>query len=741
MSQVPPNFNSKTSFSTLAQQPITRAGLPGAQIDAELSRVSDSVNATIERLGIIQRDDGQLQNSSVGIHQLGEQALALLSAGGANIRGQWYPGTGYDVGDFVSLTAPAFLVSGVVSPVEANGRYFLLTYSQGAAVFGKDGLYDYTMESYPLFDGDLGGSGPFFSTYNLFGYTIQTTGVQCSGSTSPNTNGFYVVDRTLINGRKSYRREFESPSPFDKILYYQSGRWKCGESDGFVLFQSNPTSGDVSSALIWTAVNGTGPFQTGNLSTTANPYPFYKKPLFVKNSSGMPWEQPVVWRAAQGAGPINVSRFAGSSGLANSSYIATSAHTSSPLFETDAALWGLVASPSATNNLQVDSFIGDGVQKTFVLSAGAANVNNTQVFINGVYQSKSKYYLDGDVITFTDIAGAPAAGTEIEVVCGIATEINITTISEGGVKTSSIQSYAVTERTLADLSVSARTLQANSVGSGNIIAGSITTPLLALGCVTGDHISANSINASMIVDGAINRGKLQTGAVSSNELASGSVSSSKIAAGPLSLNGNYSPTKPADLVVKAYLERAGSVAAGMLQDGSVVNSKYAEKSITPEKLASGFGMPLKIEQVIKIGDQTIAGGSWVTIPELKLLYTRTASSSKVRIQAMIGCSSNTSSPLLFRVVRNNTTMVGAANGGSRTEAVAAGGGGIPNTAIDCVNIDVIDSPPSSLGLIITYYIQFRVASGSTGYINRAVVDTDVSSSSRTSSTMTLTEIS
>lgn len=60
-----------------------------------------------------------------------------------------------------------------------------------------------------------------------------------------------------------------------------------------------------------------------------------------------------------------------------------------------------------------DTFTGNNTTTAFTLSMSISNVNATQVYIDGVYQSKSNYTTSGSVLTFNT---APATGTSIEVV-------------------------------------------------------------------------------------------------------------------------------------------------------------------------------------------------------------------------------------------------------------------------------------------------------------------------------------
>jgi hypothetical protein len=68
---------------------------------------------------------------------------------------------------------------------------------------------------------------------------------------------------------------------------------------------------------------------------------------------------------------------------------------------------------SVVGSVKLDSFTGDGSDTTFDLANTIAGENNTQVFIDGVYQSKSNYSTSGTTITFST---APPNGSAIEVV-------------------------------------------------------------------------------------------------------------------------------------------------------------------------------------------------------------------------------------------------------------------------------------------------------------------------------------
>ena len=66
-------------------------------------------------------------------------------------------------------------------------------------------------------------------------------------------------------------------------------------------------------------------------------------------------------------------------------------------------------------NTTINTFTGDGSTTAFTLSTDPVNENNTNVFIDGVYQSKSNYSVSGTTLTFST---APPNASGIEVSLG-----------------------------------------------------------------------------------------------------------------------------------------------------------------------------------------------------------------------------------------------------------------------------------------------------------------------------------
>lgn len=73
---------------------------------------------------------------------------------------------------------------------------------------------------------------------------------------------------------------------------------------------------------------------------------------------------------------------------------------------------GILSFTDIVNTVLVaDTATGDGSTVAFSLSNTITNENNVQVFLDGVYQSKSNYSTAGTTVTFTT---APPNGTAIE---------------------------------------------------------------------------------------------------------------------------------------------------------------------------------------------------------------------------------------------------------------------------------------------------------------------------------------
>jgi hypothetical protein len=80
---------------------------------------------------------------------------------------------------------------------------------------------------------------------------------------------------------------------------------------------------------------------------------------------------------------------------------------------TDSITIASTASGSTQLNVEKNILSGDGSTVAFTVSSSIVSENNTQVYIDGVYQSKDNYSTSGSTVTF---ATAPPNGAEIEII-------------------------------------------------------------------------------------------------------------------------------------------------------------------------------------------------------------------------------------------------------------------------------------------------------------------------------------
>jgi hypothetical protein len=90
-------------------------------------------------------------------------------------------------------------------------------------------------------------------------------------------------------------------------------------------------------------------------------------------------------------------------------------------FEGYTDAWGAIGGGGGSN-LVSDTMTGDGVDTTLTLSNDPLNENNTQVYIDGVYQNKDTYSVSGTTLTFST---APPSGSAVEAMTIQPTAVNV----------------------------------------------------------------------------------------------------------------------------------------------------------------------------------------------------------------------------------------------------------------------------------------------------------------------------
>ena len=145
---------------------------------------------------------------------------------------------------------------------------------------------------------------------------------------------------------------------------------------------------------------------------------------------------------------------------------------------------------AASTEFKLSQFTGNGSTVAFTLSAQSPE-NNTNVYIDGVYQSKSNYSVSGTTLTFST---APPNGAAVEVMAAHAVVVSVSTPDDGTVTTAKIVDANVTTAKIADGSITSAKLGAGVGGAFNDFA--IKTA--GYTAATRDQLIVNSSSAVTI---------------------------------------------------------------------------------------------------------------------------------------------------------------------------------------------------------------------------------------------------
>ena len=147
------------------------------------------------------------------------------------------------------------------------------------------------------------------------------------------------------------------------------------------------------------------------------------------------------------------------------------------------------------SNLVQNSFTANGSTVAFTLSTAPVNENNTQVFLDGVYQHKATYATSGTTLTFD---AAPASGVAIEVMVFTQTSINVPV--DNTITTAKIVDANVTTAKIADANVTTAKIVDANVTTAKIADDAVTSAKLASGLTLGGTTVATNLDISGDVD-------------------------------------------------------------------------------------------------------------------------------------------------------------------------------------------------------------------------------------------------
>ena len=165
-------------------------------------------------------------------------------------------------------------------------------------------------------------------------------------------------------------------------------------------------------------------------------------------------------------------------------------NTTTGAFEGYTDSWGDIGGSGATN-VSLNEFSGNGSTTAFTLSADPGTENNTQVYIDGVYQEKGTYAVSGTTLTFST---APPNGTSIEVMAF--SESSVGVVADGSIDADKLATDAV---------ITAKTLNAN------VTADKLATDAVTTAKIKDSTGSSDGVTTAKVADNAITLAKMAGG--------------------------------------------------------------------------------------------------------------------------------------------------------------------------------------------------------------------------------------
>ena len=177
-------------------------------------------------------------------------------------------------------------------------------------------------------------------------------------------------------------------------------------------------------------------------------------------------------------------------------------NTTTGAFEGYTDSWGDIGGSGATN-VSLNEFSGDGSTTAFTLSADPSTENNTQVYIDGVYQEKGTYAVSGTTLTFST---APPNGTSIEVMAFTASSVGV--VADGSIDADKLATDAVITAKILNANVTADKLATDAVTTVKITNLNVTTDKIANDAITSAKIDDDAVIAAAIADNSVDIARL-----------------------------------------------------------------------------------------------------------------------------------------------------------------------------------------------------------------------------------------
>jgi hypothetical protein len=187
------------------------------------------------------------------------------------------------------------------------------------------------------------------------------------------------------------------------------------------------------------------------------------------------------------------------------------------------------------SNLNIDTMTGDNSDTTLALSVTPVSENNTQVFIDGVYQAKSTYSTSGSTLTFST---APPTGAVVECMPFTQTVVNVvgsSGIADNAITSAKIATGVVIAADIANDSIDSQHYVAASIDNEHLADDAVDSDEIAAGAIDLAHMSVNSIDSDQYVDGSIDSAHLAADVVTGAKIADDAIDSEHIADGSIDL--------------------------------------------------------------------------------------------------------------------------------------------------------------------------------------------------------------
>ena len=227
--------------------------------------------------------------------------------------------------------------------------------------------------------------------------------------------------------------------------------------------------------------------------------------------------------------------------------------------------WGDIGGSGATS-VSLTEATGDGSTTAFTLSTAPGSENNTQVFIDGVYQEKGTYAVSGTTLTFST---APPNGSSVEVT-GFS-ESSVGTPGDGTVTTAKLADDAVTAAKLASSAVVTASIVDDAVTAAKLASSAVVTASIVDDAVTAAKLASSAVVTASIVDDNVTQAKIADDAVGADQLAASAVVTASI------VDDAVTQAKIAD----------DAVGADQLAASAVVTASIVDDAVTLAKMATG----------------------------------------------------------------------------------------------------------------------------------------------------------